>query len=95
MKLPGDQRHLDLSHGGHGAGLGADSAPFKPTICCHEQAVAPPAQARVFVVAMVVGGSIAYVVASAANRPQLVPTAGDAPDFKLTPSTPAPSPRST
>ena len=33
---------------------------------------------------MVVGGSIAYVVASAANRPQLVPTAGDAPDFKLT-----------
>ena len=38
----------------------------------------------VFVVAMVVGGSIAYVVASAANRPQLVPTAGDAPDFKLT-----------
>ena len=38
----------------------------------------------VFLVATVVGASIAYVVVSAVNRPALVPTAGDAPDFKMT-----------
>ena len=51
---------------------------------CMSRLIALLPKLAVFVVAMVVGGSIAYVVASAANRPQLVPTAGDAPDFKLT-----------
>ena len=38
----------------------------------------------VFLVATLIGGSIAYVVAAAANRPPLVPTAGEAPDYTLT-----------
>lgn len=38
----------------------------------------------VFLVAAVVGGSIAYIAASAINRPQIVPTAGEAPEFTMT-----------
>lgn len=38
----------------------------------------------VFLVATIVGASIAYVVAAAANRPQLEPTAGTAPEYVLT-----------
>ena len=38
----------------------------------------------VFLVATIVGASIAYVVAAAANRPQLEPTAGTAPEYVMT-----------
>ena len=38
----------------------------------------------VFLVAAVIGGSIAYIATSAINRPQLAPTAGEAPDFTMT-----------
>ena len=38
----------------------------------------------VFLVAAVIGGSIAYVVASAANQPELAPIAGEAPEFQMT-----------
>ncbi len=38
----------------------------------------------VFAVAVVIGGSIAYVAAAAINRPRLTPTATEAPDIVLT-----------
>jgi hypothetical protein len=38
----------------------------------------------VFLVATLVGGSIAYIGAAALNRPQLVPTAVEAPDYTMT-----------
>jgi hypothetical protein len=41
----------------------------------------------VFLIATLIGGSIAYVGAAALNRPQLAPTASEAPEFTMTTDT--------